>query len=235
MTARRAVSLTLLTLLILVPGLTAREHPALDDSAHCVDCHAGKVTGPAVHAPVLAGCDSCHQVQRQGETTVVLLVRPPSDLCFGCHKERTYAYRHFPYYGGMCTRCHDPHGQNPRRLRASVNELCLGCHLANGAQVRPGQPMIRLDASKSMGHPIERHPVTGKRDPVRDKDLDCTSCHMAHGSSKRHLIRIGVEIPGDVLNKTVEGSDICSACHQVLQTGVAEKSAHNGKRGKRHH
>jgi predicted CXXCH cytochrome family protein len=234
MAIARFWSVVLAALLLSAPCL-AGDHPALSEAARCLDCHADKAGGTVVHPAILMGCESCHQLERKDETTRVSLARPLSSLCFRCHQEKSYTHQHFPYVGGMCTRCHDPHASpNSALLRASVNDLCLNCHLTQDSLVDPKQPMIQLNQSRTMGHPFERHPVSGKSDPLRGRDLDCTSCHLPHGSPRKHLMRIGVEAPGDVLNKTVETSDICAACHQLLPPAGEERVAKKSRHGKTH-
>lgn len=234
--ARRVCAGLFATILLAAIQGVAAEHPLLDSSSNCVDCHSDKLSGSFVHPPVASGCDSCHKATTQGDKTRLTLVVQLSSLCFRCHKETVYARRHFPYAGGMCTRCHDPHvARESKFLRADVNTLCLRCHLAGEGPIRPGSPLIHLNEAKTMGHPYAKHPVAGKSDPLRHRDLDCTSCHMPHGGSKGKLLRTGVEMQGDLLNKTIEARDICAACHDVLQLDAAEQPVRAKTTGKKRH
>src|ERR1035441_6458071 len=142
----------------------------------------------------------------------------------------TFLSPHFPYASGMCLRCHNPHlSANPRLLRAKVNELCLSCHLRTATSV-PSQylPTIALAADNRTGHPYERHPVSGSRDPLNGGEMSCISCHLAHGGTKLHLLKMGSEIPEDALNQNTETKDMCRKCHLLLWglegAGSAKKS-----------
>jgi predicted CXXCH cytochrome family protein len=118
----------------------------------------------------------------------------------------------------MCTRCHDPHkSEHPKLLRRSVNELCLECHL-RGSDDAPTHdlPVIDLSIDNSMGHPYERHPVSGYMDPIRGEEMSCMSCHLAHGGAMANLLKMGSEIPEDALNRNSETKDMCHMCHLRL-------------------
>jgi len=131
----------------------------------------------------------------------------------------------------MCLRCHNPHASaSPQLLRAKVNEICLDCHLQVAGKISSRyMPTIELTASNSIGHPCARHPVSGQADPLRGGEMSCISCHLAHGGTKLHLLRMGSEIPADAFNQNTETKDMCEKCHMRLW-GLDGESAHG-----RHH
>lgn len=194
-------------------------HPVpIDEDSNCLECHADHATGDHVHPAIQRGCTSCHRVENRGDATYVALKPGKSILCDECHRPATFLYPHFPYASGMCTRCHNPHtSPNPRLLRAKVNELCLKCHLRSPDSVPSrSMPTIVLAVNNSMGHPYERHPVSGSRDPLTGGEMSCISCHLAHGGTKLHLLKMGAEIPEDALNQNTETKEMCNKCHLML-------------------
>lgn len=77
-------------------------------------------------------------------------------------------------------------------------------------------PTIALTAKDSMGHPYERHPVSGSRDPLTGGEMSCVSCHQTHGGAQLHLLKMGAAIPEDALNQNTETNDMCRKCHLLL-------------------
>ena len=197
----------------------AGTHPTrIDENSNCLECHADHATGEHVHPAVKKGCTSCHKVENREDASSVVLKQAKGVPCFECHEATVSAYPHLPYASGMCTRCHDPHlAANPRLLRAKVNELCLSCHLRTGETV-PSRylPTIALTADHSMGHPYERHPVSGSHDPLTGGEMSCVSCHQAHGGAQLHLLKMGSQIPEDALNQNTQTNDMCRKCHLLL-------------------
>ncbi|MGA7770224.1 MAG: cytochrome c3 family protein [Candidatus Sulfotelmatobacter sp.] len=197
----------------------AGPHPTrVDANSNCLECHADHATGDHVHPAVKQGCVSCHSIENRADGSDVVLKQAKGVACFECHEPATFPYPHLPYASGMCTRCHNPHvSANPRLLRAKVNELCLSCHLRT-AETVPSRymPTIALTANDSMGHPYERHPVSGSRDPLTGGEMSCVSCHQAHGGAQLHLLKMGAAIPEDALNQNTETNDMCRKCHLLL-------------------
>jgi predicted CXXCH cytochrome family protein len=205
----------------------AGRHPTpLDENSNCLECHADHAAGAHVHPAVKRGCLSCHVVENrkdenQEDATYVVLRPAKSIVCLECHQAAAYEQTHFPYASKMCLRCHNPHASvNPRMLRATVNELCLDCHLANLKRA-PSRylPTIELTANNSMGHPYVRHPVSGSHDPLTGGEMCCISCHLPHGGTKLHHLKMGSEIPEDALNRNTETKDMCIKCHTILWGG----------------
>ena len=210
----------------------AGEHPQIAVDAQCVDCHADHATAAYTHPALQRGCAACHLIERNAEVTYVVLKPAKGAVCFGCHQPESYERVHFPYAATMCLRCHNPHGSaNPRLLRAKANELCLQCHL-NDPYRRPSGvlPTIVLTSNHTSGHPYEHHPVSGATDPLRGEEMSCVSCHLPHGSTMPHHLRMGAGIPADALNRNTETLDMCRKCHYALwgfngvETGKKRKS-----------
>ena len=103
---------------------------------------------------------------------------------------------------------------NAHLLRAKANDLCLSCHLSTPETVASRyMPTITLTANNTMGHPYERHPVSGSRDPLTGGEMSCMSCHQAHGGTQLHLLKAAAEIPEDAMNHDTETKDMCRQCH----------------------
>jgi predicted CXXCH cytochrome family protein len=197
----------------------AGQHPTrIDANSNCLECHADHATGDHVHPAVKQGCTSCHSIENREDASNVVLKQAKGVACFECHEPTAFLYPHLPYASGMCTRCHNPHlAANPHLLRAKVNELCLSCHLRTTETV-PSRymPTIALTANNSIGHPYERHPVSGSHDPLTGGEMSCISCHRAHGGAQLHQLKMGAEIPEDALNQNTETKDMCRKCHLLL-------------------
>lgn len=209
-------------------------HPVpVDEHSDCLQCHGEYAASDYIHPAVKRGCVACHTIEKQGSETYIVLRSSRSLLCFDCHRPEIFQHEHFPYSSGMCLRCHNPHGSgNSRLLRAKVNDLCLQCHLRNPDEV-PSRflPTIALSLNNSMGHPYERHPVAGSRDPLTGDEKSCISCHRPHGSTKLHCLKMGAEIPEDALNQNTETKDMCHKCHLILW-GLDGKAGKKGKKKK---
>jgi len=207
--------------------LRADEHPiALDqktDSAKCLECHDDKGKGVHVHSAIAMGCDSCHAIKVEKDTTLVELSSPREEICFSCHEKSKEKVLHGPYEKGGCVLCHDPHATDyENHLRAEGNALCLECHqernvtgekvmLFKASQEMPVSqfteiPKIGLDPTLRFGHPMGNHKVADAPDPLHPgKKISCLSCHENHGSERAGLVRT-VEFKG-------KKADACDACH----------------------
>jgi len=212
-------------------------HPTpVDENTNCLECHADQATGDHVHPAVKLGCTSCHTIENREDASYIVVKQSKTIICFECHGPEVFSYSHFPYASGDCLRCHNPHvAANPRLLRAKVNELCLKCHQRSPESV-PSRylPTIVLTADDRLGHPYERHPVRGSRDPLTGVELSCISCHRAHGGGKLHLLKMGWEIPEDALNQNTETNDMCRKCHLILWglDGATSAKKHKNKKSK---
>ena len=196
----------------------------------CVGCHediAGKLKQAHVHAPVAAGaCTTCHDPHGSGFPFMLPAAGPAN--CLACHEDIAEAlgkgFAHAPA-AEACVVCHDPHAsRNDAQTREPLNNLCVACHydqpdpapddpelllgrpapVLERAMVKEGR-RIHLDKNMFEGHPIARHPVTGKPNPAENgKPLTCASCHNPHGAVSRALFRFGAR----------GSSDVCLACHK---------------------
>ena len=114
-------------------------------------------------------------------------------------------------------------------LRATGNDLCNGCHLADlvkpaadgtivlpgGAVLAPafakGLSRIALDTTRTKGHPQRNHPVAGiakaSRNPlaktIAGKEMTCTSCHSPHSGKSGGLFVGGAATQ----------AQLCLSCH----------------------
>ena len=175
----------------------------------CFECHSDDVTGrPSVHKPVVEGrCLDCHfphgggrrQLLKQGDKT---------ELCMSCHGPEgestlTVDLSLKTVHGAItrhgCTRCHDAHGSNNRRmLIVEPNELCVKCHVKQS------------DGKHAFtGFDGKPHVVEGKEDPSRPgSEMSCSSCHDPHVSTSPKLWREGTT-----------KMELCGRCHNKLRRG----------------
>ena len=192
-------------------------HPYIDSSEIksqiCLTCHPGKKEGKSVHPAVELGCEKCHRVSSENQTTAITLLSSTGELCARCHEADRLPMLHAPYKDGRCLVCHNPHSSDfPAQARAPANTLCLSCHGQN-------QPGVKVDADTKTASllggrtvPIEifetaskiddaRHPSgatsilshssVGRDESKAEIPRDCLSCHEAHGSQARYLLRPG--------------------------------------------
>src|SRR5437899_13096792 len=103
-------------LLMLSGAALAITHPSLDpkaDDSKCLECHAAKAKGKAVHSAIAIGCSSCHEVRVAADVTRIKLVTvTPGKLCLQCHADKDASQIkgrvHSPAVRD-CVKCHDPH------------------------------------------------------------------------------------------------------------------------------
>lgn len=176
------------------PGEAAK-HPRLVsvDASKCSMCHAKLIRGAKViHAPVEDDCTSCHDVSITKEGTTVELAAPEPDLCVMCHDSMEAAaagelkFSHAPVTDS-CLTCHTPHaGDQEALLTMPKNELCGECH-------------DTADLGDAHGGQLT-------------KNTDCTSCHAAHGSNNRKLLK------GSTQHAPFADAS-CDACHRAPFAG----------------
>jgi len=151
----------------------------------CTECHsphgAGqpKLLARNVHAPVLDGCDTCHeggwdQVMENGD----------SGLCLMCHDDigeqaANATVPHPAMEMARCADCHNPHASAQARLvRLPRGAVCTTCHeeQATGPGEVPHE-IIRL-----VGCEACHLPHGGETDKMlrRTGDDLCLSCHGAN-------------------------------------------------------
>ena len=215
---------TVLLLFAVVPAFGDIHPVPLDknaDSAKCLECHADKAKGKAVHTAISTGCTSCHEIRVNKDVTRVKLITTTSAaLCFTCHADKAPAEIkgtiHKPAVRD-CLKCHDPHESNNKYqlLRPASGDqkenLCLGCH-NTGLNI----------------------PVKGSRHAALD--MGCETCHTTHKTGERgkqefdfHLTKatpalcIDCHDPKDAdLQKAHQnqpfGTADCAECHDPHQS-----------------
>jgi predicted CXXCH cytochrome family protein len=185
----------------LTPAL-AKEHPVpLDknvDSAKCLECHAEKSKGKAVHSAIATGCLSCHEVRVNKDITrVKLITSTPQSLCLSCHSEKDAASIKgtvHPPAVRDCIKCHDPHSSdNKNQLLKAVSgdkatNLCLSCH-QQGLNV----------PEKGSGHAA--------------LDMGCDTCHTTHKTGEAGKAEFDFHL-------TKSSPALCIDCHDVKDASL---------------
>jgi predicted CXXCH cytochrome family protein len=200
----------------------------------CLTCHAEKAAQIAKqkvqHPGAASDCTQCHYSHAGNSPG---LPKPDAvNACLRCHndqaKQSKKKHLHQPAFGLGCPTCHEPHGsENAQLLRAkTVNSLCLECHgpdskpapvknahmvtIFNGSVKLPEgyfSAVPVLPVRYSLGHPVDRHPVTDQMDPgdptkVRVA-INCDSCHQPHASEERNLL----------VKDQANNITFCAGCH----------------------
>jgi predicted CXXCH cytochrome family protein len=139
MTAGLRMAVLLVLAALSVTQASAAVHPVPlapnTDAAKCLECHADKSKGKAVHSAIAIGCLSCHEVRVNKDTTrVKLITATPYKLCLSCHSDKDATqikgHVHQPAIRD-CLTCHDPHtSDNKNQLLkatsgAKKDNLCL--------------------------------------------------------------------------------------------------------------
>ncbi len=187
-----------------VPAM-AKQHPvpldAKTDAAKCVECHADKAKGKAVHSAIAMGCLSCHEVRSTKDVTrVKLITTTTAKLCLQCHSDKDAAqskgHVHSPAVRD-CVKCHDPHvSDNKNQLlkptsgATAKENLCLSCH-NKGVDVPQGG---------------SRHAAL---------DMGCDACHVTHRTSDK----------GDreaTYHLTKNAPALCIDCHDTKDANLAK-------------
>lgn len=202
--AREAAGSLVLVAALAVPAM-AKQHPVpLDsktDTAKCIECHADKAKGKAVHSAIATGCMSCHEIRVNRDITRVKLITTTKQaLCISCHADKKAAdikgHVHEPAIRD-CTKCHDPHTTDnknqllkPTSGAGRSDNLCLQCH------------------NKGMNTPAK-----GSRHAALD--MGCETCHVTHKT-------------GDVTKRefrqhlTKDAPALCVDCHDAKDANLAK-------------
>jgi DmsE family decaheme c-type cytochrome len=158
--------------------------PARQSSDGCLTCHDRHAsqfgTRRSEHRLHEVGCLDCHDPHRAVNN---LLLRDTVDLCASCHAASAAQFdlpRSHPLErgGDACVTCHDPH--TPRSLRASpstATRVCDSCHFDKTGPYVYDHGTLTVDG--------------------------CGSCHEAHGSTNRHLVRHDSQV------------NLCYECHNA--------------------
>ena len=207
---RLAIALGLAVVLLLAGVAPAKAdiHPVPleknTDSAKCLECHAEKAKGNAVHTAISMGCTTCHEIRINKDITrVKLTTTTPQALCFTCHGDKNAAeikgLVHKPAVRD-CLKCHDPHSSNnkfqllkPTSGGAKEN-LCLSCH-TTGLNV----------------------PEKGSRHAALD--MGCETCHVTH--------KVGADpTPENLYHLTKSAPALCVDCHDP-KDAILQKAHQN--------
>lgn len=147
----------------------------------------------SLHWPIAdrVSCQHCHSPHASKQAG--LLAGPTVEVCGECHadtlaRQQRSGTKHEPASAGECTLCHSPHSSNSDFLLVSDGtiELCGQCHDWDSHSTHPiGEKMVDL------------------RNP--NLTLDCTSCHLAHGSEHQYLS------PFD------PAAELCVDCHKEMR------------------
>jgi predicted CXXCH cytochrome family protein len=204
---------------------SAGTHPVpLDkntDSAKCVECHADKSKGKAVHSAIAMGCTSCHEVRVNRDVTrVKLITTTTSGLCLSCHSDKNAAEAkgtvHSPAVRD-CVKCHDPHASDNKNqlLKATSGDakenLCLSCHTTGMNVAEKGSRHAALDMGCETCHVTHKTGETGK--PEFDFHLTkatpalCLDCHDGRDAN---LVKAHQNQPFATAN--------CLSCHDPHQS-----------------
>jgi predicted CXXCH cytochrome family protein len=152
-------------------GLRKAHLGARIDVLDCTSCHtphgAGhpKALARYVHAPLVEGCDACHQ---GSASKLVEDGNPP--LCLTCHEKvgqeaKTAKVPHAAMEAARCVDCHNPHASPQQRLvKQPGGAGCLVCH-------------------------SDQAPDEGERGHGAISLVGCQACHEPHGGSRPKLLR----------------------------------------------
>lgn len=200
--AKSFFALGLLIALGLVLPVRADIHPVpLEknaDSAKCLECHAEKVKGQAVHTAISTGCTACHEIRVNRDVTrVKLITATPYSLCLTCHADKNAAEIkgtvHKPAVRD-CVKCHDPHSSDNKfqLLKPTTGDpkenLCLECH-DTGLNV----------------------PEKGSRHAALDRG--CEACHIAHKTGEPDKIEFDYHL-------TKAPPALCLDCHDATSADL---------------
>jgi predicted CXXCH cytochrome family protein len=186
---------------IWTPKAFAATHPVpLDqntDTAKCLECHADKSKGKAVHSAIATGCLSCHEIRNNKDAThVKLITATPYKLCLTCHSDKDATQIkgrvHSPAVRD-CLKCHDPHtAENKNQLLKTTSggekeNLCLSCHKTGVNVAEKGSRHAALDMGCDTCHTTHK---TGDPDKheflyhlTKSTPQLCIDCHDPKGAN----------------------------------------------------
>ena len=195
-----------------------------DINSLCQKCHEDVIPEKprSIHKAVAEGnCVNCHDPHASNNK--FMLLKKGNDLCFECHTDlgdsiEMAEFKHEPVVKKKgCLNCHNPHASADFNymLKNEVPSLCVKCHNTKNKSF----------ASRHMGYPVG--------------DSRCTSCHNAHGSSKRKIIFDDAHEP--VARRECEkcheesasqtplklkkvGMELCKNCHSEMINNVFKKN-----------
>ena len=193
---------------VALAALTAFVPPAGAQEV-CATCHAAVASAFAEtrhgryaasgRAAEPVNCSSCHvgaaehaasPMQRRPLSPATGPAAEVNAACLSCHERGAQAHWEGSAHeraGTRCTACHSVHEQHPaasaRGVTASgagaTTQRCLTCHRG-----------MRASLNARSTHPL------------RDGQMECSSCHDPHGGTGEHLL------------KQASVNDLCYTCHQ---------------------
>ncbi|MBE9535887.1 MAG: hypothetical protein IMF07_01805 [Proteobacteria bacterium] len=154
----------------------------------CTRCHESGLLGAKEHGGTTWKCLFCHDHEAADKYS---LYDNKGAFCLDCHGSEMDAFLnmtsvHPKFRERDCLACHGGHVAGEGLLGDAVNILCFKCHQSvyDGTHITPG------------------HPLEAPKDPSREgKGMDCMSCHLAHASQKKALL------------KFKGGMGMCAICH----------------------
>jgi DmsE family decaheme c-type cytochrome len=192
----------------------------------CLTCHEDKNKGyeGTPHARVAnprtpaagKGCESCHgpgqaHAESGGEAPMKnpkeLKPQEVSEICTTCHNRS----EHNQWDGSKhdsrnvsCATCHSVHeakSEHKQLKTATITETCVQCHRKEVNKVHKSSHM-----------------------PVKEGNMECTTCHNPHGSQNVKMLREGnsvneacatchAEKRGPFLWEHAVGRENCTTCH----------------------
>ncbi len=206
------------------------------DTPACNECHSSIGKGKYVHAALMMGCPTCHQVKTNKKgVTQVTLVASVTKLCLTCHPLGDDKVQHRPYELGDCIVCHSPHASDfPAHTWVSQQDTCLGCHARARLKVNAknktvtvpwgvtltfdqmqGWMYLGLDKTLTLNHPVAGHPISGPNTAVGPNapPMTCMSCHMPHASNFTAML---IKTPPDPSQSLCMTCGLCLDCHSHL-------------------
>jgi predicted CXXCH cytochrome family protein len=172
----------------------------------CYRCHSPvkrAAEKPGAHKALEKGCTTCHDPHTADSKG--LIRGDERRACLSCHPviaeqlAKSVSIHPLKAGGGRCSICHEPHQSGQKALlKGDLNVLCSGCHKGH----------------EQFGHPVGSNVL----DPRTQQPLTCLSCHAAHGSQQRAILRQDPQ------------RTLCLQCHDSNETMGARSSVTGGGR-----
>ena len=189
-----------------------------DEGALCLSCHTDHAPSRSQH-PVsmtltssmkaaiesIGGapgdrltCLSCHDPHESTAGTLLRTDGSKSSACQACHKAERAQLGPKGHGGQACEDCHGMHrasalvGKGPTSANIR-DQPCADCHA--------GRPGKKAQINLAKGHPMWKTLPPELADRAEGGILSCSTCHVAHSSAPKLLVKGSVE-------KT------CLSCHE---------------------
>jgi predicted CXXCH cytochrome family protein len=139
--------------------------------------------------------------------------------------------------GGLCVACHSPHASDfPAHTWASAQDICMGCHTRQlkvdeskqtvtapwGQTLTFAQMKGCLNATETLNHPVEGHPVSGPNTSPKLAPVTCLSCHRPHASNYANLLSVGPWLRCQTATPADCASSATRTCTRTLSKLSAE-------------